>query len=363
MNEVRRGTVISFDATLWQAAILMDGADMEATIPVGQWVPSAMMAVDANVAVLVFGDTDTNDAVVLGAYGAAAPSSWSYPALSGLTTGQPLRATSATAAAYGALDLANANAITGLLPIANGGLALNAAPANGQVPIGNGTAYVLGTLTGTANRITVANAAGSITLSGPQDLHTAAIPTFGGLNLGTATGAGTGDVSASGTLKIGSGGNALKVSDTVALTSIITDTSNVSVPNAYFDHRTSATPINGFGYAILFALQTSTTLDQNASYEQISWVDATDATRKARRSYYIYDTARREALRIEANGTVPMIGFLGAAAQAQFASGGAAPAGGVGTAAGGWDTAAHRDSAITLLNNIRTALVNNGLMS
>ena len=49
--------------------------------------------------------------------------------------------------------------------------------------------------------------------------------------------------------------------------------------------------------------------------------------------------------------------------QAKFASGGAAPAGGVGTAAGGWDTAAHRDAAITLLNNIRTALVNNGIMS
>lgn len=50
-------------------------------------------------------------------------------------------------------------------------------------------------------------------------------------------------------------------------------------------------------------------------------------------------------------------------AQTAFASGGAAPVGGTGTAAGGWDTAAHRDSAITLLNNIRTALVNNGIMT
>lgn len=49
--------------------------------------------------------------------------------------------------------------------------------------------------------------------------------------------------------------------------------------------------------------------------------------------------------------------------QTAFASGGAAPAGGTGTAAGGWDTAAHRDSAITLLNNIRSALVANGIMS
>ena len=49
--------------------------------------------------------------------------------------------------------------------------------------------------------------------------------------------------------------------------------------------------------------------------------------------------------------------------QTPTASGGAAPAGGVGTAAGGWDTAAHRDSAITLINNIRTALIAAGIMS
>jgi hypothetical protein len=42
-----------------------------------------------------------------------------YPAVSGLTTGQSLRATAAGAVAYGPLDLANANAITGDLPDAN----------------------------------------------------------------------------------------------------------------------------------------------------------------------------------------------------------------------------------------------------
>lgn len=51
------------------------------------------------------------------------------------------------------------------------------------------------------------------------------------------------------------------------------------------------------------------------------------------------------------------------APQAKYVSGGAAPAGGVGTAAGGWDTAVNRDAAITLLNNIRLALVANGIMS
>lgn len=56
-------------------------------------------------------------------------------------------------------------------------------------------------------------------------------------------------------------------------------------------------------------------------------------------------------------------GANGTAAQTALASGGAAPLGGTGTAAGGWDTAAHRDAAITLLNNIRTALVANGIMA
>lgn len=40
----------------------------------------------------------------------------------------------------------------------------------------------------------------------------------------------------------------------------------------------------------------------------------------------------------------------------------ACPAGGTGAAAGGWDTAGNRDSAITLINAMRTALINAGLM-
>lgn len=47
----------------------------------------------------------------------------------------------------------------------------------------------------------------------------------------------------------------------------------------------------------------------------------------------------------------------------QFPSGGAAPAGGSGTAAGAWDTAGHRDSAIATINNMRTALIANGILN
>jgi len=53
------------------------------------------------------------------------------------------------------------------------------AATDGQLPIGStGLDPVLATLTGTTNRVTVANAAGGITLSGPQDIHTGASVTF-----------------------------------------------------------------------------------------------------------------------------------------------------------------------------------------
>ena len=74
--------------------------------------------------------------------------------------------------------------ITGILGVANGGTGLNGSAApNGSLLIGNGTGYSLATLTGTANRVTVTNGAGTITLSGPQDIATASSPTFTGLTL------------------------------------------------------------------------------------------------------------------------------------------------------------------------------------
>jgi hypothetical protein len=49
-----------------------------------------------------------------------------------------------------------------------------------------------------------------------------------------------------------------------------------------------------------------------------TWATSTDASRKARLTLSVYDaTAAREGLRIEASGTAPLIGFLGAAAVAR----------------------------------------------
>lgn len=79
-----------------------------------------------------------------------------------------------------------------------------------------------------------------------------------------------------------------------------------------------------------------------------TFVDATDATRKARAVFNIYDTAAREALRLEASGTAAMIGFLGAAAVVRQTA-----------AAASTDLA----TVITLANSLRTGLIANGLFA
>jgi hypothetical protein len=77
---------------------------------------------------------------------------------------------------------------TGIVAPANGGLGVSTLPTNGQIPIGVTATnlYQVGTLTGTANQISVALGAGSITLSTPQNLHTSATPQFARLGLGNA---------------------------------------------------------------------------------------------------------------------------------------------------------------------------------
>lgn len=64
-------------------------------------------------------------------------------------------------------------------------LVILSTPTNGQLLIGNTStnAFEVKTLTGTSNRVTVTNGAGSITLSGPQDIGTSSSPSFAQLNV------------------------------------------------------------------------------------------------------------------------------------------------------------------------------------
>jgi hypothetical protein len=89
------------------------------------------------------------------------------------------------------------------------------------------------------------------------------------------------------------------------------------------------------------SVQTRTVMETAATF-----ATATDATRKGRAVWSVFDTAAREGFRIEADGTNPMIGFLGAAAVVRQTLGAAAT-----------DAATTQ----TLANNLRTALINLGL--
>lgn len=81
-----------------------------------------------------------------------------------------------------------------------------------------------------------------------------------------------------------------------------------------YGHNSTGTPGTGFGARLVCQLESSTTEDRTAFDVTTSWAVATDASRRSLTTLSAYDTAARECLRMEASGSAPMIGFLGAAA-------------------------------------------------
>ena len=97
----------------------------------------------------------------------------STPTFAGLTLSDPLTVP------YGGTGLATLTDHGILLGSGTGAITPLAEATDGQIPIGDTDGDpILATITGTANRITVSNSAGGITLTAPQDLHTGASPTF-----------------------------------------------------------------------------------------------------------------------------------------------------------------------------------------
>jgi hypothetical protein len=87
---------------------------------------------------------------------------------------------------------------------------------------------------------------------------------------------------------------------------------NNTVSTLILQRNSTGTPAANLAARILSQLHSSTTINQDASAIVTSWVTATHASRAARVTFNVYDTAIREAIRIEASGSAPMIGFLGA---------------------------------------------------
>ena len=145
------------------------------------------------------------------------------PEFTGLTLSSlsgPVKAGVGGALSASAIDLASSE-VTNILTTDKGGTGLNGSAApNGHILIGNGAGYTLTDILGTTNQVNIANGAGSIQLSLPQDIDSGASPEFFDLFLaGTMDTAVLGDTLGIGTNKasiinIGSPGATINIQGT-----------------------------------------------------------------------------------------------------------------------------------------------------
>jgi hypothetical protein len=85
-----------------------------------------------------------------------------------------------------------------------------------------------------------------------------------------------------------------------------------------FQAACSVTLAAGFGQDSYCNLESETSTNRNAALLHNHWALATDASWPGRLSFYVYDAAAaRECLRLETNGTAPMVGLNGVAAVAR----------------------------------------------
>lgn len=93
-----------------------------------------------------------------------------------------------------------------------------------------------------------------------------------------------------------------------------TAATNTVVDVLTIEQTSTGTAAAGLGAGLLFSLETATASTmQSAGRVYASWIDATNATRKAMLTLSAYDTAERIGLQIEASGTVVKLGFYATA--------------------------------------------------
>ncbi len=67
-REVRRATLVSFNAATYRAVIQIEGSAAASEYPVGRWVAAALLTAGATVAVILFDESNPDDGAVLGPY-------------------------------------------------------------------------------------------------------------------------------------------------------------------------------------------------------------------------------------------------------------------------------------------------------
>lgn len=86
----------------------------------------------------------------------------------------------------------------------------------------------------------------------------------------------------------------------------------------YLTHNPlTVTPGAGYGTSLQFQAKSDTTVDTPLALIQATWATATHASRKSRLDLFVYDTTSRLAIRMESNGSNPMLGFYGNLASAR----------------------------------------------
>jgi hypothetical protein len=92
-----------------------------------------------------------------------------------------------------------------------------------------------------------------------------------------------------------------------------TPATNTAVQTLRLAVNSTGTPAAGFGTGLAMFADTNGAEDRYLVRMLSTWTDATDATRKAKFSFYIFDTVQREVLTLAGLGAAPGIGFFGAA--------------------------------------------------
>ena len=89
---------------------------------------------------------------------------------------------------FGQVNIGSSSAVSGVLPTANGGLGISSTPTSGQILVGNGTGYSLGTVSqGATQGVSVTSSGSGIVLDTVQDIRTSATPNFAGLTVSGVT--------------------------------------------------------------------------------------------------------------------------------------------------------------------------------
>lgn len=232
----------------------------------------------------------------------------------------------------GNVDIDGVLSLTTALSVANGGTGATTLTSNG-VLLGNGTSPVSATAAGTANQVLRVPSGGGSPAFGAIDLSSSAA-VMGELAKANQN-AQTAYLDAANTFL-----DAQKVERLGA--------SSTTFALLELYANTTVTPTNALGTQITLGAESSTTNSQGQAAIRSGWLDVTHATRRGFLSLRATDTATREGMVIGTNGSAATIGFYGVAGIARRT-----------TAAAATDLA----SVITLANDIRTGLINLGLLA